>query len=270
MRGTADLWIRIAGAGLIAVAASLALARVHPFGDAGLYGAESAGPLVSARASFPPEVRAILAAKCAACHSMGRPVPFYGRFAPASWLMERDVIKGRTAMNLDRWDEYSPTLKQSFAAKIEREGTAQTMPPLQYLAIHWDARLTEAEVRTLADWAHESARNETSLPDQLAFGGDPVRGKDLFERRCTGCHSLTANREGPMLRGVYGRVSGTAPGFAYSGALKKAHVVWDETLLERWLTDPDLLIPGNDMDFLVNNAQDRRDLIEFLKQLSGK
>jgi len=60
------------------------------------------------------------------------------------------------------------------------------------------------------------------------------------------------------------------PQFAYSAALKNAHVSWDETSLEQWLADPDVLIPGNDMDFLVTSPQDRRDLISFLRQTSGK
>ena len=42
------------------------------------------------------------------------------------------------------------------------------------------------------------------------------QGKELFEKRCTGCHSLDRNKEGPNLRGVYGRPAGTAPGFNYS------------------------------------------------------
>jgi len=100
--------------------------------------------------------------------------------------------------------------------------------------------------------------------------GDPARGKALFEKRCTGCHTLTQNKEGPRLQGVYGRTSGTVAGFAYSAALKKAGVVWDEGSLEKWLADPDVLIPGNDMDFLVAKAQERRDLISYLRQSSGK
>jgi cytochrome c len=72
------------------------------------------------------------------------------------------------------------------------------------------------------------------------------------------------------LLGVYGRTSGTAPGFAYSAALKKTHLVWDDKSLDKWLTDPDAFIPGNDMDFLVSKPQDRQDLISYLKQASGK
>ena len=81
---------------------------------------------------------------------------------------------------------------------------------------------------------------------------------------------MEANREGPRLRGVFGRTSGTVPGFAYSPTLIKAHIVWNDASLDQWLTDPDILVPGNNMDFFVTKAQERRDLIRFLKQSSGE
>lgn len=253
-----------------ALVVSLLLARVHPFGDAGLYAAKPTETQISSRASIPPQVRAILATKCAACHSVESPIPFYGRLAPASWLMERDIIHAREAINFDQWDAYSPVLRQTVAAKIERDAKARVMPPLQYRVVHWDARLSEAEIQTLTAWAHATARLDAASSGQAAAEGDPIRGKELLQKRCTGCHSLTQNREGPRLQGVYGRVSGTAPEFVYSVALKQSHLSWDETSLDRWLTDPDLLIPGNEMDFLVPSPQDRRDLISFLRQASGK
>lgn len=70
------------------------------------------------------------------------------------------------------------------------------------------------------------------------------------------------------MQGVYGRTSGTVADFAYSSALSKAHVVWDDQSLEKWLTDPDAFISGNDMDFLVSKPQERRDLISYLKRSS--
>ncbi len=100
--------------------------------------------------------------------------------------------------------------------------------------------------------------------------GDPVKGKQVFEKRCTGCHAMTESREGPRLQGVYGRTSGTVAGFTYSPALVQARIVWDEASLEQWLTDTDTLVPGNNMDFHVPNPQERRDLILYLKQASGK
>jgi cytochrome c len=43
----------------------------------------------------------------------------------------------------------------------------------------------------------------------------PLRGKETFEKRCGGCHSLDRDKEGPRLRGVYGRTSGSVSSFNY-------------------------------------------------------
>ncbi len=104
----------------------------------------------------------------------------------------------------------------------------------------------------------------------LLAEGDAARGQQLFEARCTGCHALNENRGGPKLQGVYGRTSGTAEGFAYSTAIRKAAIVWNEKSLDKWLTDPDTFIPGNAMDFSIPKQTERQDLIAYLKKCSGK
>jgi cytochrome c len=103
-----------------------------------------------------------------------------------------------------------------------------------------------------------------------AAAGDAVHGKDLYESRCGGCHSLDANRVGPAHRGVYGRKAGSAPNFNYSPAVKKSTVVWEEGTLNAWLTNPQALIPGQRMNFRVATAEDRADIIAYLRQQSGK
>jgi cytochrome c len=101
-----------------------------------------------------------------------------------------------------------------------------------------------------------------------AGGGDPNHGRALFDKQCAGCHALTKNHEGPQLQRVYGRAAGGAAGFAYSAALKQAKIVWDENSLDKWLANPDAFVPGNDMDFLVSEARQRRDIIAYLRQAS--
>lgn len=99
---------------------------------------------------------------------------------------------------------------------------------------------------------------------------EPTDGKELFEKRCGGCHSLDKNKEGPRLADVYGRASASVDGFQYSDALKKLNITWDEDSLDRWLTDPEKVAPNNDMSFHVEKAEERRAIIAFLKQSAGK
>lgn len=245
---------------------SIAMARVHPFGDAGLYSSRTASSPLLVDASVPPQVRGILVEKCADCHSTFTRVPFYGRFAPASWLMESDITRARRAMNLSEWENLSAGQQEAFKAKIAHQARSRAMPPMQYRLMHWSARVNDAELQTLLRWADDSAAAGPENSTQTLEGGDAIRGKAVFERRCTGCHALNANHEGPRLADVYGRTSGAAPNFDYSPALKQARIVWNEDALDRWLTDPDAFVPGNNMDFHVAKPQERRDIIEFLRQ----
>ena len=103
-----------------------------------------------------------------------------------------------------------------------------------------------------------------------AAAADASRGQELYESRCGGCHSLDANRVGPAHRGVYGRKAGSAPNFSYSTAVKSSTVVWEERALDAWLTNPQAVIPGQRMNFRVALAEDRADIIAYLRQQSGK
>jgi cytochrome c len=99
----------------------------------------------------------------------------------------------------------------------------------------------------------------------------PVKsGKEVFEKRCTGCHALDSEKGGPHLRGVFGRAAGSVPSFPYSEAIRNSHVVWDSSSIDKWLTDPDLFIPDNDMGFRVTSQEERAAIIQYLREISPK
>ncbi|HEY2662246.1 MAG TPA: c-type cytochrome [Caulobacteraceae bacterium] len=93
--------------------------------------------------------------------------------------------------------------------------------------------------------------------------GDPVHGKALYQA-CSGCHSLDENDVGPKHRGVVGRHAGVVPGYAYSPALKGSGLVWTPANLDRWLTNPQALVPGARMFFSLRDPQSRADVIAYL------
>jgi cytochrome c len=94
--------------------------------------------------------------------------------------------------------------------------------------------------------------------------GDAAHGAVLYQR-CQQCHSIDQNRVGPRHRGVFGRVAGTQPGYAYSSALTRSGIVWNEDTLDKWLTNPQTFVPGVKMFYHLGDPQDRADVIEFLK-----
>jgi cytochrome c len=112
-----------------------------------------------------------------------------------------------------------------------------------------------------------------ALGSTLSIAGraqTPASGKELFEKRCGGCHALDRDKEGPRLRGVYGRVAGSLDSFKYSDALKKSKITWTDERLDKWLTDTEKLVPDNDMAFHVERPEERGEIIAYLKQNSGK
>jgi len=245
----------------LAVAAIVGLGYIHPFGNPRVELAKGLDTLLLG-ANMPANARAVLIAKCADCHSNETRWPVYARIAPGSWLIERDIVKAREEMNLSRWDQITTEKQDVLKAKIIQEAKSGDMPPMQYLALHWNAKLSSNDVQTLAMLGQHAGGSEAALDGP----GDPTRGKAVFEKRCTGCHALEVDREGPRLAEVYGRKAGSVAGFTYSAGLKKSGVTWDEATLEKWLSDPDRMVPDNNMSFSVPKATERQDLIAYLKQ----
>ena len=109
------------------------------------------------------------------------------------------------------------------------------------------------------------------LASAQAASGDIARGQQDF-RACAQCHSLEPNRNmtGPSLAGLWGRKAGSLPSFErYSDALKSSGIIWDERSLDAWLTDPQKMVPDNDMPFQgIRDARVRADLLAFLKEAS--
>src|SRR5215831_20881186 len=83
--------------------------------------------------------------------------------------------------------------------------------------------------------------------------GDSARGERVFQR-CFACHSVDANEtarlQGPSLYRIMGRPAGIIPGFEYSDAMRRkgaAGLVWEAVTLDRYIADPDGLVPGTAM-----------------------
>lgn len=108
------------------------------------------------------------------------------------------------------------------------------------------------------------------LTDAAVAAGDPGRGARDFQS-CTACHSINHGEHstGPSLAKLWSRKAGTAEGFPrYSEALKDSNVVWDESSLDQWLSDPRRFIPGTSMAQGIKDAQERADVIAYLKAVS--
>ncbi|WP_152183585.1 heme-binding domain-containing protein [Sulfurimonas indica] len=92
-----------------------------------------------------PKTRDLFMRACADCHSNETKWPWYSNVAPVSWLVQHDVDEGREHFNISNWLHQKKN-KGDEAAEELREGE---MPPLVYLPVHPEARLSETEKKEL-------------------------------------------------------------------------------------------------------------------------
>lgn len=108
---------------------------------------------------------------CYDCHSNRTDWPWYSYIAPASWLVEYDVSRGRDELNFSEWPELLVKLREKAererrkeleraqkGEKPEKEKVPELikvvlegeMPMWYYAMAHPDARLSNAEKQELA------------------------------------------------------------------------------------------------------------------------
>ena len=95
---------------------------------------------------------------------------------------------------------------------------------------------------------------------------DAARGQTLYKTMCVACHSIDYNGVGPAHKGLIGKKAGSRTDYTYSPAVKASSIVWADKTLDKWLANPEKLIPGQKMGFMVSAAKDRADLIAYLKK----
>ncbi len=111
----------------------------------------------------------------------------------------------------------------------------------------------------------------------LLFAPAPAPAQDsdpaqiAFNNACRTCHTTREgdNRLGPTLQGVIGRKAGSLSGYNnFSESMKKADLVWDKSTLDRFIANPDQVVPGNNMKPYggLASAEERGKIIAFLEK----
>ena len=109
----------------------------------------------------------------------------------------------------------------------------------------------------------------SALP-QASQGAEDASGQQAFNNACRTCHMVKEgdNRLGPNLYKIVGRKAGSLPDYGFSSAMKEAGFVWDEEKLDRFIANPDEVVPGNSMKPYggLSSSDDRKKIIAFLAQ----
>jgi cytochrome c len=93
------------------------------------------------------------------------------------------------------------------------------------------------------------------------------RGRAVYAAHCSSCHSVDVHGDGPAHVGVVGRRAGALKDFDYSPALRSSKLLWTRATLKAWLTNPEALIPGQGMDYQLDDERDREDVVAYLATL---
>ncbi|HEX9093433.1 MAG TPA: cytochrome c peroxidase, partial [Coriobacteriia bacterium] len=183
-----------------------------------LTGPPSGTPLtaVAAKDAATVKVAHTLERSCANCHVPGVKTPFYAKLPIASTIVERDVKAGLRNFDLARGFATAATgpVPEPVVAMIEREVKESAMPPLPFVAMHWNARLDAGERRAILDWAQnaraaqaapgvpELLRSQVIRPLPAKLDHDPAKaalGRKLYHDKrlsgddtlsCASCHDL--------------------------------------------------------------------------------
>lgn len=100
--------------------------------------------------------------------------------------------------------------------------------------------------------------------------GDAARGEARFQD-CAACHKLEAgsNNVGPSLYRIFERKAAALEDFRYSPAMKRSGISWTPETLDKFIADPQAVVPANRMPYAgMANPSDRADLIAYLAKMS--
>jgi len=94
--------------------------------------------------------------------------------------------------------------------------------------------------------------------------------QQAFNNHCRMCHSSKPddNRLGPSLLGVVGRKAASVQGYSYSDAMKNSSLTWNEGELDKFIADPEAVVPSNGMKPFtgVGDPHQRALIIAYLKK----
>jgi hypothetical protein len=120
--------------------------------------AETSSDDITKHTQVPENVQSILKRSCYDCHSSHTKWPWYSHVAPVSWLVADDVVKGRKKFNFSEWGKIPDTKKEARLNEMCEEIKSGEMPLPNYLLIHKEAVLSQADKDALCQWAESEMK----------------------------------------------------------------------------------------------------------------
>ena len=112
----------------------------------------------------PPEVKQLLETACYDCHSNHTRYPWYAQLQPTGWWLASHINDGKEQLNFSEFGSYTEHRRAKKLQSLSDEVSDRSMPLKSYTWIHSAAKLSDAQIKTLADWAEALA--EKIEPDK--------------------------------------------------------------------------------------------------------
>ncbi|XMO85652.1 heme-binding domain-containing protein [Algibacter sp. AS12] len=101
----------------------------------------------------PEDVAIILKDACIDCHSNVTKYPWYNNITPVNYWLNHHVEDGKKHFNMSNWEGNSIKRKDhKFEELIEMVEEGE-MPLNSYTWTHSEAKLSEAQIKSVIDWA---------------------------------------------------------------------------------------------------------------------
>jgi cytochrome c551/c552 len=100
----------------------------------------------------------LLRKACYDCHSNNTTYNWYAEIMPVGWFLNNHIKEGKKHFNFDEFATYKPKKALHKLEEIAETVGNGSMPLKSYLIMHNEAKLSEAERKTIIDWAENSKK----------------------------------------------------------------------------------------------------------------
>jgi len=104
----------------------------------------------------PAEVHTILKESCFDCHSDKTRYPWYNSITPLNYWLADHVKVGKKKLNFSKWGDYTLKRKEHKLEEVYELVEEGEMPLDSYTWTHTEARLSQAQIDAVVNWAKEA------------------------------------------------------------------------------------------------------------------
>lgn len=101
----------------------------------------------------PEDVKIILQEACIDCHSDVTRYPWYNNITPVNYWLANHVKDGKKHFNLSSWEGNSVKRKDHKFEELIEMVEDKEMPLNSYTWTHSEAKLSDAQIKSVIDWA---------------------------------------------------------------------------------------------------------------------